>query len=324
MEKRSSASRAIVVAEGENPSADFFVLPALKAAGFQVVSRSFREIPAPQELDGATIVFVRYVPSAWMRLVEEMRHRLGRLIFFMDDDVLDVGASAGMPLRYRFKLARLAGWRKGWLQRQGADLWVSTPHLQHKYAHWHPQLVLPSPRENTMEVRRVFYHGSASHRAEILWLRPVIEEALRRDECLAFEIIGGKEVYDLYRGLPRVTVVHPMKWPAYRTFLSLPGRHVGLAPLLAVPFNQARSYTKFFDITCCGAVGIYPPDGVFAEVVRHGENGLVVELDQECWTNAILSLASDEAWRTKMLRHAEDKLVELSDKARNLSCELSF
>ena len=305
-----------LVEEQSNPSTDCFVLPAVSAWGHQVVRCCFTDLPAADELTGAVVVFVRYVPSGWARLVKAVRPQLRRLVFFMDDDVLNVRASAGMPWHYRLKLARLAAGRLRWLQRHEAELWVSTHYLQKKYAKWEPRLVLPSPVSNATDLRRVFYHGTASHDAEKRWLRPVVEEALRQDERLVFEIVGGPGVGSLYRGLPRVNVVHQMKWPAYQAFLAMPGRIVGLAPVMYSPFNRARSYTKFFDITHCGAVGVYSPNSACADVVSHRVDGLIVELDQEAWVEAILNLVRDEPLRRNLLRNAEVKLRELTDKAR--------
>lgn len=305
-----------LVEEQVNPSTDCFVLPVVSACGHRVVRCGFADLPAADDLTGAVVVFVRYVPGAWANLVKAARPRLRGLVFFMDDDVLDVRASAQTPWHYRIKLARLAAGRLGWLQRHRAELWVSTAYLQQKYAAWQPRLVLPSPVSNATGLRRFFYHGTASHDAEKRWLRPVVEEALRRDERLAFEIVGGQALNRLYRGLPRVSVVHQMKWPAYQAFLSMPGRHVGLAPLVDFPFNRARSYTKFFDITRGGAVGIYSPNSACAEVIGNGVDGLVVELDQETWVQAILHLVRDEPLRQTLLRNAEMKLTELADKAQ--------
>lgn len=306
-----------VIEERPNSSSEFFVLPAIISKGLRIVHCGFSDLPAATELDGAVVIFVRYVPSSWAKLVDATRSRLRALVFFMDDDVLDTGAPVGMPWRYRYKLARLAAWRSGWLRRQGAELWVSTPNLQSKYADWNPRLVLPTPVATPSEVRRVFYHGSvATHDAEIRWLRPVMEEVLRRDERLAFEIVGGSNVCRLYMGLPRVNIIHTMKWAAYLQFLAMQGRHIGLAPLLEHPFNQARSYTKFFDITRCGAVGIYSPDSVYTEVVSHGREGLIVKLDQALWVESILKLARDEPLRQDMLRNAGVKSAALGELAQ--------
>ncbi|WP_444677554.1 hypothetical protein [Halomonas sp. E19] len=132
------------------------------------------------------------------------------------------------------------------------------PYLQHKYADWHPRLAEPAPLPMPQQPVRLFYHGSASHGDEIHWLRDVVAEVLAAEERLSFEIIGGDAVRRRYAGLPRVTVVHPMPWDAYQHFLAQPGRHIGLAPMVENRFNRARSYTKFFDITAAGAVGLYP------------------------------------------------------------------
>jgi hypothetical protein len=313
----SPSGVAFVVEERPNSSSEFFVLPAIAGCGYRAVHCGFSDLPSVAELDGAVIVFVRYVTPAWAKLVDEVRPRLSALVFFMDDDVLDRGASVGMPLQYRFKLERLAFGRAGWLRRHAAEMWVSTPYLQKKYENWHPKLVLPSPVTAPTDMRRVFYHGSvATHDAEIRWLRPVMEEALRRDERLVLEIVGGHDVYQLYRGLPRVNVVHTMKWAAYKQFLVMPGRHIGLAPLLGKPFNRARAYTKFFDITRCGAVGIYSPGNVYSEAVSHGVDGLLVEPDPAAWVEAILSLAQDEARRQELLRNAEAKSIRLAELAQ--------
>lgn len=316
---RLAGAPVYVVEEQANPSTDYFVLPALAAPGRRVVRCGFGDLPAQADLTGATVVFVRYVPAPWALLVERARGQLAELVFFMDDDVLDTRASAGMPLRYRLKLARLSAWRAGWLRRQGAKLWVSCRHLHEKYAAWAPRIVLPVPLTlaHEKEFRRVFYHGSASHEAEIRWLRPVVEEVLSRDDRLIFEIVGGKDVNRLYRGLPRVNVVHPMKWPAYRAFLAMRGRHVGLAPLLDLPFNRARSYTKFFDITACGAVGIYSSACACAEVVNNGVEGVVLPLDRAAWVGAILQLAGDDALRQRLLESAKMRMTSFSPRARN-------
>ena len=297
-----------LVEERSNPSTDYFILSALAGAGRRIHRCAFDALPAPQALKGAAVVFVRYLPARWIELVDSVRDQLAALVFFMDDDVLDPLAASGMPWRYRLKLYRLAARHVAWLRRQDAALWVSSPWLVGKYAEWAPRLVLPRPVVDRTDYRRLFYHGTASHAAEIRWLRPVIEDVLRADERVVFEIIGGQQVQRLYRGLPRVTVVHPMKWSAYQAFMDLQGRHIGLAPLLDLPFNRARSCTKFFDITRCGAVGLYSAEGACAQVVTQGVNGLLLPLQPQPWIDAILALAADEPKRLEMLRKAQDSL----------------
>lgn len=285
-----------LIEERPNPSTDYFVLPALKARGHPIQRHAFGQpLPPLAQLTQASIVFVRYIPPPWVKLIERHRARIGELIYFMDDDLFDLTAAHGTPWRYRLKLARLATWRQQWLKAQGAKLWVSTAYLQDKYASWRPERIqpapLPAPNPAGDGNIRVFYHGSASHQAEIDWLYPVMQTALEADPRLSFEIIGAAKVNRRYRRLPRTTVVHPMSWPTYQRFLATPGRHIGLAPLVDNPFNRARSCTKFFDITRAGAVGIYAAGSVCNEWIRSDQDGVMVPMIADYWVQAILKLA---------------------------------
>jgi hypothetical protein len=312
-----------LIEECANPSTDFFILPALANPRYHLVRCSHKDLPDAADLTGAVVIFVRYVPSVWAKLIAASRHRLRALVFFMDDDVLDFAATAGMPISYRFKLARLALSKSTWLRQHHAQLWVSTPYLAEKYAAWRPKVVLPSPLAFPERIRRVFYHGSvATHKAEIRWLQPVLEEVLHKDSAVVFEIIGKQDVVKWYRGLPRVTVVSTLKWPAYQPFLAMQERHVGLNPLLDIPFNEARSYTKFFDITRCGAVGIYTPDSHCSSIVEHRQHGLVVEPHQEAWAQAILSLTQDDVYWQTLLHNARAKMLELALDAQHCYADL--
>lgn len=310
-------SRWIVVEENANPSSDYFVLPFLRAQGHSVERHAFAELPEPGALRGAQVLFVRYIPPVWRRLITASRDEIAGVHLFMDDDLFSWSSFARMPLRYQWKLLRLSWRHQRWLRTMGAKLLVSTPYLQRRYADWQPQLLAPqvpaalAPLMQRTDVEfsesgpiTVFYHGSASHGADLEWLRPVIERVLAADERIVFEVIGSSRVNRLFRGLPRVHVLHPMKWGAYQSLLRRPGRAIGLAPLLDSPFNRARAHTKFLDITLAGAVGIYAAGPVYGEVVRHRENGLLLPMDQRAWADAILQLAADQSVRKQMSSEA--------------------
>jgi len=316
MRPNNSPLHVYLVQECPNPSSDFFVRPLLATGTHQIIPCGFTDLPAPKDLNDAVIVFVRYIPQAWIKLIEASRPKLARRVFFMDDDLLDFKAAKGMPWRYRFKLARLSTRHLAWLKKQQAELWVSTPYLQQKYADWPAKLVLPSPVPVPSVGCRVFYHGSASHEQDIRWLQPVMAKALAENERLCFEIIGGPSVHRLYKKLPRTTVIHPMQWPSYQAFLAMQPRHIGLNPLLPSRFNHARSYTKFFDITRCGAVGIYAPGSACADVVEHRQDGLIIDLDPAAWVAALAELANNGDLRETLLQNAQTKVQFLAKQAQ--------
>jgi len=308
-------SAIYVVEERENPSTNYFVLPAVRAIGKPVHWFRFDELPsAPVD---ALVIFVRYVPEAWRKWVEDNGSDLTSVVLFMDDDVLDWKAAAGMPWHYRWKLWRLSGSQRDWLRGQGAALWVSTPYLQEKYADWPVSLVLPSaPDAEPDGVTRIFYHGSASHRTEIDWLAEIMQPVMAAEPLVRFELVGDRAVHRAWRRFPGVTVIHPMNWPAYRAFCGLQGRHVGLAPLLKGNFNCARSYTKFFDITRCGAVGVYSRHPAFMGAVRDGLDGCLVDNQAGVWAETVLMLVRDGELRARMHASALGRMAALSSEAQ--------
>lgn len=298
----------LLVEQGANPSSDYFVRPYLAAS--EVRRFNLASLPAADTaIDGASLIFVRYLTLQWQRWVEQHRSRLGRLVFFMDDDLFDASAHAGLPMRYRWKLYRLARRHQAWLRRMGAELWVSTDWLAAKYQTWQPKVLAPqSPYIDCVPQKTFFYHGSASHMQEIRWLLPVVEEVLQRDAGFSFELIGNLKIRKIFAHLPRVHVLQPMSWSAYQALVSRPGRMIGLAPLLPSSFNQARSATKFFDITQAGAVGIYADHPVYQNVIEHNNNGLLLPMDQQVWADSLLGIAHNEHFRFEMLRNAVNSL----------------
>lgn len=305
--------KAIVVQQIANPSTDYFVLPHLQQAK-SLTCVDHTQLLSAGELEGAYVVFVRYVPTAWKALITRHRQRLAGIAYFMDDDLLDWSTSSGLPVHYRFKLLKLAALKKAWLRKIGAKLWVSTDFLAAKYADWNPKVIAPRPGANRLEnasTIKIFYHGSASHRAEIEWLQPIMREVLAKTPAAAFEITGNAATNRLYRSLPRVTVVHPMPWRNYLNFCRSGERHIGLAPLLHNAFNAGRSHTKFFDIVRCGAAGIYSRAPPFADFINDNEDGLLLDNDPSVWVESIIRLAGQPAERDRLIAGARSKSAAL-------------
>lgn len=257
------------------------------------------------------IVIIRYIPNL---LIQHSSLISSELVYFMDDDLLDWNALKGQPLKYQWKIYRYALSRKRWLKKNKVKLWVSSSYLAEKYADWNPKLVKPSGLSVDSRQRLIlFYHGSASHMEEIHWLVPVIKDALERNKQLHFEIIGTQKTRNLFKGMERVSVIHPMSWESYKSFLQSYPRAIGLAPLLGSPFNSARSYTKFFDITRCSAVGLYADHPAFRQAVQHKLDGMLLPMKHQSWVDAILYLAENPLLREQMLGQAKTRALQLSE-----------
>lgn len=304
----------ILVESGANPSSDYFIKPFLRSCSASLCVCSLypeRKYPVPRGGAPQSIIFNRYLTPAWRHWVDANRASLDKVVYFLDDDLLDLSAHRGLPWRYRWKLYRLAWRHQRWLQKTGAELWVSSQWLGDKYSNWSlsgvkPRVLEPqSPHGGQLLQETLFYHGSASHVDEIRWLVPIVEEVLARAPSLSFEIIGDLSVRRLFAHVPRVHVLHAMSWPAYQALISRPGRAIGLAPLLDQPFNKARAPVKYFDITQAGAVGVYADHPVYRSVIKHGHNGLLLPAEPSLWVEAILKLQADAALRSVLLGHAK-------------------
>ncbi|OGA74799.1 MAG: hypothetical protein A3G81_16740 [Betaproteobacteria bacterium RIFCSPLOWO2_12_FULL_65_14] len=288
-----------IIERGRNPSSDYYVRARLAALGVPSVS-------VPEE--GTLVVIVRYLDSRWRARIEAARGRLAGIVYFMDDDLLDLAALSSPPLPYAARMFWLAWRHRAWLERVGAKLWVSTPYLAEKYRRWNPELVEPTTAwPGLLERRsavRVFYHGTGLHRDEIRWLAPVMRAVQARNGATSFEIFGRGWVERLYRSVPRTAVVHPASWENFQDYCAGRTLDVGLAPLLPHRFNAGRSHTKFYDFVRCGAAGIYSDVEPYASFVRHERDGLLVPNDPAAWVEAILRLAADAELRQRITEEA--------------------
>jgi hypothetical protein len=105
-----------------------------------------------------------------------------------------------------------------------------------------------------------------------------------------FEIIGNRKVKKMFADIPRVRVLSGMSWEKYLEYSENVHYQVGLAPCFNTPFNQTRSYTKLFDITRVGAVGIYSNSMPYKNIILDKEIGMLVENTNQEWIDAITSL----------------------------------
>lgn len=306
-----------VVEERVNPSTDFFVLPFLKREGAFVQRLTFNELPNVQHMKNAVVIFIRYVPSKWKQFITSYGDSIRKIYFFMDDDLFDLGAFKKLPLHYQTKLVGLSWRRQQWLKSVNAQLLVSTEYLADKYSVWKPKVLspVPAPFKVESEVVSIFYHGTGSHLSEIKWLYPVMEQVMKDNENTFFQLFGDASVSKMYRTLERVSVLHPVSWSVYQVMLRQSSLDIGLAPLLKSSFNSARSYTKFFDITMMGGVGIYPENSIYNQVVEHQVNGLLLPMQQEDWVAEIGSMVKNKEQRCSLHQNAKNTYRSLEDQS---------
>lgn len=302
-----SVRRCVVLQEGAStPSSDYLLRPHLARLGWPVVLADLRQPPGPDlPSPGDVVVVARYLDEPWRRALQARRESLAGLVYFMDDDLFDAAAHRALPAPYARKLHTLAARHRAWLEAQVDAFWVSTDALAAKYARLSPEVLPLAPPPElarpAAEVVRIAYHGTASHAAEIDWLHPVIAAVQARCAGTHVELFGEHPVHKQWRTLPRVAVMHPLGWEAYRAWTASHAADIGLAPLRPGAFNASRGAVKFFDYARMGAVGLYADVAPYRGFVRDGVDGVLLPPDDAAaWTEAIVALAGDPARRAAL------------------------
>jgi glycosyltransferase involved in cell wall biosynthesis len=257
--------------------------------------------------DDAWIVIVRYAPPRWLRWLERQRQKLAGVVYLLDDDIPSAVGAMELPLMYALKTAWRYARTRRLLERLCSEVWVSTPELAGRYPSARPKLWEPHYLDSPFSAERpvvYFYHGTWAHRQEIEWLVSVVRRVQESVPHACFEIMGTAQVRRLYRGIPRVRIVHPMPWTDYLAYAGTIQYHVGLAPCFDTFFNRARSHNKIFDITRLGAAGIYSNSVPYADKIVHGQTGLLCENSEDSWVAAITSLLQDVETRAAMYQGA--------------------
>jgi glycosyltransferase involved in cell wall biosynthesis len=308
---RQLPRRAMVLTPGVIPTTEIYLKGRIEKQFSGAVRYVDTTITSPKaiELEEDTlVVVVRHAPLRWLRWLKRMDHRFAQVAFLMDDDMPLALQAPELPLPYALKTAWRFAITKRFLSARCRQVWLSTRELARRYPQsaaqvWEPGY-LPE-LSNARSSAAYFYHGTWAHRQEIEWLVPIVKAVQRALPEAWFEIMGGDKVRRLFRGIPRVRVVHPMPWQDYRRYARTSTLQVGLAPCLDTPFNRGRSHVKVFDITRLGAAGVYSNGTPYAEKVSHGRTGLLCKNDPAVWAAAIVLLLENEELRKTIWQGAQ-------------------
>lgn len=288
-----------VIAPQSIPTVDYYVgaldshLPQRTAFDAELArySRGERE---PLQL-GTQVVLVRMPASKWAEWLDEQRNAVAEVVWLIDDDVLAARDDRDLPHDYRLKLLSDYLRFKRVFEPRVSKIWASTSIVARRYPPNKVEVRPPKPLARS--ARRpnwitVFYHGTAAHVAEHRFLSQVFVELQRRCDRTLIEVCGDSQLRKIYRGVPRLRMVHPVPWPAYLAFLESGRYDIGLVPLLDTPFNAGRSGIKALELQSLGIPGVlssrvpYDASSGAPKMLRAGD-------DSREWVESILQIVND-------------------------------
>lgn len=318
----SPVRKVVVLSAGQSPTADIYLRTRLQTSCEGKVQYVDVNLASPRQLalgEGVLVIVVRFVPRKWLRALYRKRDVLAGVVYLMDDDIPAAMRATELPFSYALKTAWRHATTRRSLARLCSEIWVSTPELARRYATSSPKLYEPAYLPASQAANRnssvYFYHGTWAHRREIKWLVPVVSAVQARFPNAWFEIMGTDRVRRLFRGIPRVRVIHPMSWQDYLAYAGTVRYQVGLAPCLDTDFNRGRSHVKLFDITRLGAAGIYSNVIPYSDKVLHGTTGWLCENTHDAWVMAIGNLLSDAPLRNALYQQARSGCEQTREKA---------
>lgn len=310
--------------QGAGPTIDHFLAAPLDRLGCGRLDLDSRRNPLEElarlEAPPSLLVVVRALPAPWLRPLRGLRRQGCRLIYVMDDDLLDPAAAVTLPDTYRRRLRQSITAQRRHVPDLFDEIWVTSAALVVKYAHLAPRLLPLDPHPRLLQRRsrlQLAYLGTAAHQREFAWLLPMLTALQQRWQHTHVDLFGDLTINRQFRHLPRVRLLHPMDWERYLQETGSRSIDLLLCPLLADPFNAGRSAVKVVDAARLGAVGLYSDREPYRSCVRHGETGLLLADDPDLWLEAIAALV-DAPERRRAL--AEGGLEMVRDLGRKPGC----
>ena len=255
------------------------------------------------------------------KIVEEGKKRGIKIIYEIDDDLLSIDENHPQYKKYKEKNAIIR------FLSQNADIvTVSTETLAQRFKNCKKVYVIKNaldenlwfspvakhPHKETNEIK-IGYLGSFTHKGDLELLKePILRlnEKLKKKYGLKadFHVIGGirgkfpEENWFRQVPVPKRKSIYPrfVKWLRATVDWDL-----AVAPLQNNSFNQSKSELKYLEYTALGLPGIYCNVGSYAEVIKHGENGLLAPPDQpDSWVYSLFQLITDKSLQKQIFTNA--------------------
>lgn len=333
---RKRQHRWLMLRDRAFPTEDIYFLvsavPELKKLGIEVDEIQTRKHwfpwryarPLPAMYEEANILVCRSLPTVWLQWLIRNKHKLGRIVYLIDDNVKAAAQDKTLPDSYRRRMKHVAQFQPAILALTD-EVVASSQHLadtlktQHsKVSVLTPPLLAPLPGFQHFEAEpsskkpwQIGFYGTRAHVADLEFIAPAMVALHHQRTDAAFEVMLGQYTPKVLSSLSRCAIPAPLPWNAFREYQCQRRIHVGLAPLLPTEFNAGKSYIKFLDIAAMGGVGIYSNRYPYNEIVEHGVNGMLADDDPNDWLKCMRALLDNPSQTLTMAKNAAQKAADV-------------
>jgi len=298
---------------------------------FYLAAELRRELLAEADV----IISIRSADSYELNIISECKKAGKLIIYYLDDDLLNIPEYASSTDYFQSGLVKnniLS------IMSQCDYLLTNNKRIKKKYQNYFqkgayiikaPALLLREikPREDSdfSPVIKIGFSGGIDHKANLekILKYPFLQLKSIYGKKIQFEIMGAKPDFGgelEYRHIP-----YQSDYSKYINQMSKVNWDIAVAPLPDSDFHACKYYNKYLEYGTVGAAGIYSNVDPYRQVIRHEENGLLVENTHDSWVEGLSTLIDKEVLRQKIVLSARLQLEQeytVEEVARNIETEL--
>ncbi|SHH43958.1 Glycosyl transferases group 1 [Caloranaerobacter azorensis DSM 13643] len=246
-----------------------------------------------------TLICIRGAEEIELNIVSECK-RLGKyIIYFIDDDLLNVPFSAKCSMYFNNEIIRNNIYK---IMKLSHCLWTTNKNIDYKYRGFFersvvldaPALLLDSKeiccqnKENNKIV--IGFCGGIDHKS---FLEELLDDTIKvildkYSNKVKFEFMGARPSFIEKYSLTYIPYQKDHK--IYAEIIKSRGWDIGLAPLPKSEFHSCKYFNKFLEYGAIGAAGVYSNVEPYTYIIKNGFNGILVDNKTEDWIRAITYL----------------------------------
>lgn len=155
----------------------------------------------------------------------------------------------------------------------------------------------------------IFYgSGTKTHNADMALATPALARFLSERRNARLHVMGPVDLGPLMAPLAAQIVRVPFSTDLHGYWREVAKADVNLAPLVAAPFNDAKSEIKWMEAGMVGVPSIVSSSATYDAVVRHGEDGLIAHNEGD-WYPLLCRLADDRPLARRIGAAARRKVL---------------
>lgn len=154
-------------------------------------------------------------------------------------------------------------------------------------------------KRKTQNIILGYFSGSETHDQDFEMIWPAVEKILRRFDNVELWL-GGRIDSKKLKAKNKNLSVRSLPFMDREKYINtLSQVDINLFPLEDIEFNRGKSEIKFLEAGLVSTPCIVSPIGDMAQIIKHGENGLLVENQKE-WEETLIRLIENVAYRKKV------------------------